>query len=74
MFIEEVKKIMGNRGIREFSKDTNISASYICGILKGEYIPSAKIISKMTSSKQKQRKLMKEAGYLWRNTITIGIT
>lgn len=64
---EMIEKLIGDRSIRETSRDTDVAASYISGILKGNYMPSAEILSKLSVNAQNgitKEKLMIAAGYL----------
>jgi hypothetical protein len=69
-FIKCLKLLIGERSIRETARDTKVASSYICMMLKGNYIPSAKIIIKLTDKKNHPRnkitkeKMMKSVGYL----------
>lgn len=42
----------GDRSIREYAKESGVSASYISGLIKGEFIPSLKILSKLSKVAQ----------------------
>lgn len=69
-FIKELNLLIGERSIRETGADTGVAPSYISAMLKGKYIPSAKIIARLTEKKNHPRnkitkeKMMKSAGYL----------
>ena len=39
--------------VTQMAKDTGVSASYITGILKGQYYPTLKILKRITSPKGK---------------------
>lgn len=43
-----IYEIKGDRSIRQMSKDTGVSASYLTGILQGKHTPSLKVLSKLT--------------------------
>ena len=38
----------GNRSVREYARESGVSAAYISGLIKGKYIPSLKILSKLS--------------------------
>jgi hypothetical protein len=40
-FANAVYEIKGDRSIRQMARDTGVSASYITGILKGQYLSYA---------------------------------
>ena len=42
----------GDRSIRQYAKDSGVSASYINGLLQGKYIPTLKILSKLSKTAQ----------------------
>lgn len=52
-FANAVYEIKGDRSIRQMAKDINVSASYITGILKGQYYSTLKILKRITSPKSK---------------------
>ena len=52
-FVDAVFEIKGDRSIRQMARDTGVSASYITGILKGQYYPTLKILKRITSPKGK---------------------
>lgn len=64
-----IKQLVGDRSIRKTGQDSGVTASYITGILKQKYMPSAEILRKLTDPKAKPqngitlRKLMVAAGY-----------
>ena len=64
-----LKELIGNRSIRRTAEDSGVAASYITGILKERYLPSADILRKLTSSDAKPQNaitmedLMVAAGY-----------
>ena len=43
-----VKELIGNRSIRKTGEESGVAASYITGILKEKYLPSAEILRKLT--------------------------
>ena len=43
-----VKELVGDRSIRRTGEDSGVAASYITGILKEKYLPSADILRKLT--------------------------
>lgn len=48
MIAHLVTKMRGDRSIREMARDTDVAASYICGMEKGKYPnPSLAIIQKL---------------------------
>ena len=64
-----VKELIGDRSIRRTAEDTGVAASYITGILKEKYLPSADILRKLASPEAKPQNaitledLMVAAGY-----------
>ncbi len=64
-----VKELVGERSIRRTAEDTGVAASYITGILKEKYLPSADILRKLASPDSKPQNavtledLMIAAGY-----------
>lgn len=42
----------GDRSIRQFARDSGVSASYITGLLKGQFVPTLKILSKLSKVAQ----------------------
>lgn len=64
-----VKELIGDRSIRRTAEETGVAASYITGILKERYLPSAEILRKLASSDSKPQNgvlledLMIAAGY-----------
>lgn len=64
-----LKKLIGDRSIRQAAIDTGVSAPYISGMLRGQYLPSAEILKKMSAPESKPRfgvtleDLMCAAGY-----------
>lgn len=50
-FLEELRKIKGNRSVRRWAEDTGVTASYLSALLRGKYVPSIKILSKLTCGK-----------------------
>ena len=52
MLVDLVTRIKGDRSIRQMAIDTNVTASYISGILKGNYTPSITILNKLTTKSQ----------------------
>ena len=65
-----IKELVGDRSIRKTAKDSGVAASYISGILKHKYLPSAEILRKLTLPEAKPQNgvglqdLMKAAGYI----------
>lgn len=53
-----IYEIKGNRSIRQMSRDTGVSASYISGLLHNNYIPSVKILSKLIDPKSRPQKII----------------
>ncbi len=66
---ELVKELIGDRSIRGTAEDTGVAASYITGILKERYLPSANILGKLAAPGSNPRNgvaledLMIAAGY-----------
>ena len=64
-----VKELIGNRSIRRTAEDSGVAASYITGILKERYIPSAEILRKLAMPEARPQNavtledLMVAAGY-----------
>lgn len=64
-----VRELIGERSIRRTAEDTGVAASYITGILKEKYLPSADILRKLASPEAKPQNavtledLMVAAGY-----------
>lgn len=64
-----IKTLIGDRSIRRTAEDSGVAASYITGILKGKYLPSADILRKLASPEAKPQNavtledLMIAAGY-----------
>lgn len=52
MLIDLVTRMKGDRSIRQMAADTDITASYISGILKGNYTPSIKVLEKLMAKSQ----------------------
>lgn len=52
MLIDLVTRMKGDRSIRQMAADTDIAASYISGILKGNYTPSITILHKLMAKSQ----------------------
>lgn len=52
MLVDLVTRIKGNRSIRQMAIDTDVAASYISGILKGNYTPSITILYKLMTQSQ----------------------
>ncbi len=44
-----VNELKGERSIRRMAEDTDVAASYLTGILKERYLPSAEILSKLAA-------------------------
>ena len=67
---ELVKELVGDRSIRKAAADSGVAASYISGILREKYLPSAEILRKLTTAEAKPQNgvrledLMKAAGYI----------
>ena len=53
-----INEIKGDRSIRQMSKDSGVSASYITGLLHDKYTPSIRILSKLTDPKSKPQKII----------------
>ena len=64
-----VDELKGDRSIRRTAEDTGVAASYITGILKEKYLPSADILRKLAAPEAKPQNaitledLMVAAGY-----------
>lgn len=64
-----LKELIGDRSIRRTAEDTGVAASYITGILKERYLPSAEILRKLAASDSNPKNgvvledLMVAAGY-----------
>lgn len=64
-----IRELIGDRSIRQASVDMGIAASYLSGMLKGNYMPSAEILRKMADEKASPQRgvtledLMVAAGY-----------
>lgn len=64
-----VRELIGDRSIRRTAEDTGVAASYITGILKQRYLPSAGILRKLAVPESKPQNgvliedLMIAAGY-----------
>lgn len=64
-----VKELVGDRSIRRAAEDSGVAASYITGIIKEKYLPSADILRKLASPRANPRNgiyledLMVAAGY-----------
>lgn len=64
-----VKELIGERSIRRTAEDSGVAASYITGILKERYLPSADILRRLSSPEAKPQNaitmedLMIAAGY-----------
>lgn len=64
-----VKQLIGDRSIRGTAEDTGVTASYITGILKERYLPSANILKRLASAETNPQNgitledLMIAAGY-----------
>ena len=52
-FANAIYAIKGDRSIRQMARDTGVSASYITGILHGQYYPTLKILKRITAPKGK---------------------
>lgn len=52
MLMDLVARMKGNRSIRQMAIDTDVAASYISGILKGNYTPSITILYKLMAQSQ----------------------
>ena len=52
---EAIIAIRGDRSIRRMAEDTGVAASYIVGIIKGEYVPSLQILKKLVAPQSKPR-------------------
>ncbi len=66
---ELVKKLVGDRSLRKAGEDSGVAPSYINGILKANYLPSARILRQLTLPEAKPQNgismedLMVAAGY-----------
>ncbi len=66
---ELVKELVGERSIRKTGEEAGVAASYITGIIKQKYLPSADILRKLTATNARPRNgisledLMVAAGY-----------
>ncbi len=64
-----IKELVGDRSIRRTAEDSGVAASYITGIIKEKYLPSADILRKLASPGANPRNgisledLMVAAGY-----------
>lgn len=64
-----IRELIGERSIRKTAEESGVAASYITGILKGRYLPSAEILRKLAMPKAKPQNgvtledLMIAAGY-----------
>lgn len=52
MLMDLVVRMKGDRSIRQMAIDTDVAASYISGILKGNYTPSITILYKLMTQSQ----------------------
>ena len=66
---ELIGELIGDRSIRKTAADSGVAASYISGIIKKKYLPSAEILRKLSSPEANPQNgirlldLMKAAGY-----------
>lgn len=64
-----IRELVGERSIRQASKDIGITSSYLSGVLKGRYLPTVEMLRKMTNEKASPQNgvtledLMVVAGY-----------